>query len=118
MSAHDLAIGRAERFEIGQILVHVAHVPSQPHDMPRRGTAFRQHRGDVRERLFRLRDEAFGEAALPVLADHAADEYRFTARADAVGETARLRPSRRLQQDIWRLVFRHCGFLAARHCRA
>ena len=48
------------------------------------------------------RDEAFDEAALPVLTDHAADEYRFAARADAVGETPRLRPSRGLQHGVGR----------------
>src|SRR5262249_57127700 len=72
---HDLAIGGAERGKLAEILIHVTHVPGQAHDVPRRGAGFFEYRGDVGERLFRLRDEPLGETAAFVLADHAADEY-------------------------------------------
>jgi len=105
--AHDLAIGRAERFEIAKIFVHVSHVPGQPHDVLRRGAGLRQHRGNVGERLLRLRDESLRKAAALVLANHAADEHHFAARADAIGEAARSRPALRLQHGVGRRRFGH-----------
>src|SRR5262249_52879584 len=106
--AHDFAIGGAERFEIAKVFVHVAHIPGQPHDVLRRGTGLRQHRGNVGERLFRLRDESLRKAAALVLADHAADEHHFATRAHAVGEAARPRPALRLQHGVLSWRFGHC----------
>ena len=107
MLAHDLAIGGAERGKLAEIFIHVAHVPGQAHDVPRRGAGFLEHRGDVGERLLGLRDEPLGETAAFVLADHAADEHHVAARAHAVGEPARPRPARRLQHRVGRYAFRH-----------
>ncbi len=107
MPAHHLAIGGAERGQVGEILVDVADVPGQPHDVLRLGAGFRQHRGDVLERELHLRDEAVGEAALAVLADHAADEHHLAAREDAVGEALRPRPAGRLQHGVECRAFGH-----------
>src|SRR6516162_8565292 len=116
MPAHDLAIGGAERGKVGEIFVHVAHIPGQADDVPRRGAGLRQHRGDVLERLLHLRHESRGEAALLVLADHAADEHHFTARADAVGETFRLRPAGGLQHGVGSAVIGRSADRAFGHC--
>src|SRR5262249_13019424 len=116
MPAHDLAIGGAERGQVGEIFVHVAHVPGQADDVPRRGARVRQHRGDVLESLLHLRHEARGEAALLVLADHAADEHHFAARADAVGKTLRLRPVGGLQHGVGRAVTGRSAERTFGHC--
>src|SRR5262249_16344242 len=74
--------------------------------------------GDVLERLLHLRHEARGETAVFVLADHAADEHHFAARANAVGETFRLRPAGGLQHGVGRWNFGHSRFPPPRQCRA
>src|SRR5262249_61247866 len=63
--------------------------------------------GNVREPLLRLPDESLRKGAALVLADHAADERHFAARADAIGEAARSRPALRLQHDVGRRRFGH-----------
>ena len=97
MPAHDFAIGRPQRRQIRQIFVDVADVPGEPYDVLRGGAGLIEHRRDILERELHLRDEAIGEAALAVLADHAADEHHLAARADAVGKTLRPRPARGME---------------------
>src|SRR5262249_46099204 len=118
MPAHDLAIGGAERGTVGEILVHVAHVPGQPHDVGGRAAGLFEHRGDVLQREPRLRDEAVGEAAIAVLPDHAADEHHAAMRQDAVGEALRPRPAGRPQHLVGSAIVRHGRLQDASWCGA
>jgi hypothetical protein len=100
MVAHRFAVNTAEGRPCFEIFVHVADVPSHPHNVPRRCAAFGENRGNVSKDLTRLADKVRRKSAMLIPADQAADEQELAARLDAVRIPFRPRPTGGLQNLV------------------
>src|SRR3954468_19242473 len=97
VAPHDGAVGLAQVFGLGEVLLAVGDVPGQPDDIFGLRAGLHEHGDDVAQRLARLAGEVgVREGAGLVPADHPAGEDDAV-RLDPVRVALRRRPARRLQ---------------------
>src|SRR5262245_16836710 len=111
--AHQLAIGRANRFQRIQIFLAVEHVPRQPHDVLRPAVRFFQDFQNIEKTLPELAGEVVRfPLAFAGPADLAGDEHQRSAGGDAVGKALGACPARRLKNFHFSvpLSLKRCSF--------